>query len=194
MSQPTGARKAVNDLLGCAGVIALLAIIGAVVTIYDGIKQNQLRNTYGELADVCDGVSHPDHPAYRGESGIHPAIGFLANGNVALNPIPGQAQTRSIEAIELVLCIGERHEELIERCPYLGNNYVERIQTKLAVILYEVKSGEVVASETLVSGSPEACQSIEEFGTSSNGVTKTHKTSVGDLQIERWLATFTVID
>lgn len=194
MSQATGAKKAVNDLLGCAGVIAILVIIGAVVTIYDGIKQNQLRNTYGELADVCDGVRHTDYPAYSEESGIHPAIGFLPNGNVTLNPIPDKAQTRSIESIELVLCIGKRHEELIQRCPYEGNNYVERIQTQLDVILYEVKSGEIVASETIVSKSPEACRSIEEFGTSSNGVTRTHKTSVGDSEIKKWLATFTMID
>lgn len=179
-------REAANIVIG----IMLLTAIGIGALMIDGFRQNRLKGRYGSLETVCAGSPHADSPVYTGRAGVHPAVAFSADGRIDMSFIPTDAVAESAAETELVLCLKGRQENLIQSCPYEGNNFVKRYTEEVHLELREAASGGVVASETLTSGLPAACSPVEEFGVSSAGITRTNRSVVSTDQIKSWLSGF----
>jgi len=183
-------KETIEGIMGCLFIL-LLICLGAF-WVYDKIEQNRLKGALRDLEDVCRGVSHADYPAHNDNSRIHPVVGFLPNGAITFNYAPTEARVDSAESVELVICVRERREILIETCRYEKLNTIERYMEELDVVLYEIATGEVIASETLVSTMPEACKMIEEFPLGSTSMTKAYRSSIPDSQVREWVAKYAI--
>ena len=159
----------------------------------EGEKNRELMESFSDanLFDICDGAAHEPLP-YSQEPGTYEVIAFSTTGEPDYWGVPLGLGAKSVESTHLVLCRGEFHSELYEVCDYLYGRKVETYQATMDVALYEIATGDLIASETISYRT--SCLITEEFG--EEQIIKTKKVFTLDIKdkVEDWVRNYAVVE
>ena len=130
-------RPIVIAALGLLGMACLCACLAAAGFLFYNRGGGPVR-TLAPLADLCTGAGVVGSAAiYQGGAGLHPA-GFLvadADGDYRVDAagfnVNWQAET--LEAAELVVCIDDVRETVVERCDYALSDGATGTVSRVAV-------------------------------------------------------------
>lgn len=133
---------------------------------------------------ACVGKGIEEAATYVG-TGPHPVVvcGHWTYGDT--NRFPESWWPESINDLELVACLGEEQEELIETCTYTNGPPLRRYQYKREIRLVEAKTGNIIASYILKGSVPDKCPSA----TTKKDVER-HGSDVGFNEVRNWLIDF----
>jgi hypothetical protein len=185
------------------GVVALVGVVCIVIFVVAAVTTTQTQQEFGGLLDVCRGNGLASAPAYdAAASGTHRAMGVKKSSTGAMHiypyAVPDEAMAETQTQTELVLCIDEAKETLIERCPYGEDDekadvtkVVERYAFEQEVTLFAAQTGAVVASETL-SSQPDECLEEEAFRTGQETIV-IKAGEISDDEIEEWLRPHVIV-
>ncbi len=167
----------------CIGVFAITVIFSEGGGD-DTVEEDKTRANANVVGTICQGAPLPDAPSYGQALGTHSLVVLElgSNGNYQygfINPntysLPDGWTTRYVEELELVVCVDQEEDELIETCDYTmedgGAATLSRYSKHVTLRLLEAQTGQEVAANTLV-GMPHECQDTEEFleGTTGSSV------------------------
>lgn len=187
----TKAFKAVGAL------VALALIAGGGAWVYTQlnaqIQQRQahyknydaLRKAQEELVKICQVPKFYDKAAAYdpNKKGIHPTYVFNFPPSHTDNPADARApsdpereglfadwQPKKAEEIELVACIKASMRQ-IESCQYMGGT-LYRKQEVFDITVIDLHAGNVIHTDQVLGGVPEACKDVENFYSDSATSTK----------------------
>lgn len=164
-------NKTTLIILAISGGILCLCCSGIGLVAIFGDKAGQQL----EPANVaCSGQGVPAAAAYAGGPGVHKVAVFVPPAfggdgyHYSLLSIRPQWRPETLAETELVLCLEEREQQVVERCEYEsgfldGANVIERHQYRQAARLVAAQTGTEVATTTLVGSVPDACPEEAEF-------------------------------
>jgi hypothetical protein len=155
------------------------------------------------VGPICQGTPLPDALAYTQASGTHPLVvlelesdgdygyGFFNGSSYSL---PDGWRARYVEDLELVVCVDQEENALVEECKYTfedgsGAVTLSRYSTQVTFRLLEAQTGREIAADTLI-GMPRECQDTEEFLEDTTG-----SSMYGDVygELEDWLQQYVEI-
>lgn len=138
------------------------------------------------LKSVClkDGVS--EAALYNGDSTFHPIVAYRTKKDTIFykGKLPGNWQPMALRFSELVACIGEEKEDLIQTCQYTMNYEITRYGYRIDVTIKSAKTSEKVGERTFWGEPPSDCP---ETTSNSRSITGGH---VKDEDITAWLRTY----
>jgi hypothetical protein len=166
----------------------------------DAANEGKTRVSSNIVGPVCQGTPLPDAPAYTQAAGARP-LGVLElgrNGNYQygfINPnvyrLPDGWTTGYVQDLELVVCVDQEVDELVEECDYTLNQgggavTLSRYSKRVTLRLLEAQTGREVAAETFT-GMPRECRETEEFLEGASG-----SSIYGNVyqELEDWLRPF----
>lgn len=183
-----------------AGALILLACIGGVVILY--MQTSATQEKFQPLIDACRGNQVAEAAPYSQTSGTHPSMGVIERASGTLQiytyAVPDDALAESVAETQLVLCLTEPKEVLIESCPYAkgdateADGVVERYVYERELTLVEAKTGKVLASEVLKGDDPRECLEQESFRKGENTV-KVKGAEIADAHMQEWMRPYAVI-
>ena len=166
-------------------------------------EEGETRANVNLVGPICQGTPLPDAPSYTQASGTHSLVvlelesdgdygyGFF-NGSTYRQPDGWRA--RFVENLELVVCVDQEENALVEECQYTfedgsGTVTLSRYSTQVTFRLLEAQTGQEIAADTLV-GMPRECQDTEEFVENTTG-----SSMYGDVyeELEDWLRPYVEI-
>ena len=113
------------------------------------------------MRPVCEGNGVEDATYHiPEESHIHPVIILTSGHNyphIWNNYLPEEWLPSSVHATELVLCVEEEKEELIQRCQYHPVGSFSRYQYYIPLRLLEARTGKIVSTYKIWGGIPPFC-------------------------------------
>lgn len=194
--------RKVRLLIVCCIAIVIMACGGGG----DGngaSEEGQTRATSYVVGPVCQGTPLPEAPSYTQTSGTHPLVilELGSDGNYQYGFIDPDAYSLPeswdgdyVEEVELVVCVDQEENTLIEECPYTfedgsGSAVLSRYATEVTFRLVEAQTGREIATDTLL-GMPRECRDTEEFVEGSEG-TSVYGQVYEDL--ESWLRPYVEI-
>jgi hypothetical protein len=152
------------------------------------------------VGPICQGAPLSDASSYTQASGTHSLVvlelesdgdygfGFFNGSSYSL---PDGWRARYVEDLELVVCVDQEEDALVEECQYTfedgsGTATLSRYSTQVTFRLLEAQTGQEVAADTLV-GMPGECQDTEEFLEDTTGASM-----YGDVyeELEDWLRSY----
>ncbi len=155
------------------------------------------------VGPICQGTPLSGAPSYTQASGTHSLVvlelesdgdygyGFFNGSSYSL---PDGWRARYVEDLELVVCVDQQENALVEECKYTfedgsGTATLSRYSTQVTFRLLEAQTGQEIAADTLV-GMPRECQDSEEFLEDTTGASM-----VGNVydELEGWLRPFVEI-
>lgn len=136
-----------------------------------------------DFAGVCGGAGVPDAAPYAGGPGPHPVLVMDEAANIHdwNSAMAGQTTANPAE-VQLVACVSEESERLIEECPYDGPNIFRYVYER-RVNLYNAQTGQRIANTTLTGADPRNCLDTEPWD-----LVRLAGPSVDLVQLRDWLA------
>ena len=179
------------------GTPLLLTIILALY-IYVG-QGRPSEDILTAMATVCQGNGVPQAAAYVSGHSPHPIVlinesnetGTKANGWPS--QLPHAWRPSQIDSTELVVCVGEKQEEIYQTCPYEDGRSVIRYQSTREVMLVEARTGKVITSETFRGNPAHACDKVVGFKPEEMAIGH-YGTPVSLSQIVSWLKPYVESD
>lgn len=115
------------------------------------------------LAPVCEGGAVAEAALYTGGEGLHPVVLLDGSGDSHrwTGQVPSEWWPESVGTTELVVCVGEEQEVLIETCPYIGGPPIDRYQYVIHVELVAAQTGEMIAADDISGDAPRQCRQSE---------------------------------
>lgn len=186
----------------CIAVFAITAISSEGGD--NGASEEGLTRPLANLVGpICQGTPLPDAPSYVQASGTHSLVvlelgndGSYRYGFIDLNAyrLPDGWSAGYVEKLELVVCVDQEEDKLIETCDYTmedggGAATLSRYSKHVTLRLLEAQTGQEIATNTLV-GVPRECQDTEEFFEETTG-----KSIYGNIyeELEDWLRPYVEI-
>jgi hypothetical protein len=154
-----GYRQLMWAAVGVIGSMLLLLAAFAVM----GRQARPSRAVLQALTGVCRGQGVPAAAEYTPGPGVHTIVLLDASGEPMdwTGALPRSWRPESIQATQLVLCVGAERKEVIQTCQYRGGPDLDRNQYVRDVVLYQARTG-VPIRKSIVSGkSPRSCQEYE---------------------------------
>lgn len=138
------------------------------------------------LKDVRLGEAAVGAGPYAPNGDFHPVVLLDGNGEFhSWSDDMGGWEAMALRFAELVLFVDEQERVLMQTCQYqLGGTWT-RYEYEMKVDLFSAKTGELVASVTVVGEPPDPCPEIKETG---HGESIGERVVIEDLQL--WLAEF----
>jgi hypothetical protein len=183
---------------GIGIVLAVVALCFVVLFIYLLRDSNARIAEFEPLLEACKGRGVSETAAYQTTPGIHLVMAFKPsfgdNWVTAILAVPDEWEAKTLAETELVLCLSEQEEVLLERCPYGSlneenveiENIVERYQYSQELRLVEAQTGNLLAEETLTGKPPRECLDEEVFRSGQDTLTVKGE-EVSNSQIKDWL-------
>jgi hypothetical protein len=163
---------------------------------------NKTNQEFGPLAEVCYGGTVENAAPYSEEPGIHPAMGvgsYSSGADPSPRPyvVPKKALPETLQETELVVCLGDEEEVLLDRCAYTddeGNKIgiLDLYGFERKVTLIEAKTGETVAQEIIEGKAPQECLDTEAFPKDKDTMER-KGSHVSDDDIEEWVRPYVII-
>jgi hypothetical protein len=152
-------RQLLRAAVGVIGFMLLLLIAFFVM----GRQARPSRAILEAMAGVCQGQAETRAAAYTPGPGVHKLVLLDSSGqpNPWTGALPRAWRPASLEAAELVLCVGEERTEIIQTCHYSGGPDIDRRHYVRDVALLEARTGALVRKATLSGESPRRCQEFE---------------------------------
>jgi hypothetical protein len=167
-------------------IIIIIWSLGIIATIFMTLGGFMLPHVIGEIVDVassvCEGEGIEEAAEYSG-SGPHLVV--VGNMYEWTNRLPETWLPESTNELELVACLDEEQEELIQTCQYGMGSSWRRFQYKRRIRLLEAKTGEIVAADILMGGVPPQCPS-----SIISGDNQKYGSHVGYYPLQNWLSDF----
>lgn len=165
-------RRPLAIAAGALLVVACLCVCLASVAIITLRRGDNLERALAPLGDLCGGVGGGVAAAavYSNAPRLHPVAIFVADaqGAYRLNPAGFNSnwQAQSVAEAELVICIDEVRETVIERCDYAltdgATGVVERIGVDVRFRVLAAHSGRELLRNSGI-GLPRECADEETF-------------------------------
>ncbi len=121
---------------------------------------NRRRDADSKLREVCSGKGAQEAAMYQTSSSFHPVTVYRLDDGHFLNvdgTMPREWRPGSVTACELVACVGEQKEVLVQTCHYTGGFESTRYQYQTSVVLRAARTAEVVAEHTFAGSEPSEC-------------------------------------
>lgn len=168
-----------------------LGFIAAIFMVSGGVALPHMKREIIDAASqVCDGKGIEEAATYIG-SGPHPVVVGNVEGSFLYewtNRLPAAWWPESMNELELVACLEEEQEELIETCQYINGPPLRRYQYKRLIWLMEAKTGNRIAADIWIRGSvPAECPSA----TTTEHV-RQDGSHVGFGEVRNWLSDFVI--
>ena len=195
-------------ILAIPVVLACTCVGGALtVNALGSGERNNTRSTQTATANdllnplraLCTGQAGGVAGAadYAAGPGIHPMIAFrtlnATNYNHDSSVGTGDWAAKSLGEAQLVAC-QEATAVTIETCPYKSErtgttSTINRMQSQVKIRLISAKTGQAVASETLLGTEPRECMETESFPSGTTTLTLSGE-PVAVSEIQAWLRTY----
>jgi hypothetical protein len=107
------------------------------------------------IAPACQGQPVKGAAQYQPNSGTHPIV--LFQNNSSIQDVPKVWLPKSLEAVELVACVGEEEKVQLNLCEYDDGSKVRRIQYKVVIRLVAASTGQLLETITVDGTEPEVC-------------------------------------
>ena len=194
----------------------LLIILGVVLALFcvctGGVTALALRSSNEKeatqtasaqfvepLKALCTGQSTgvTGAGAYAAGPGVHPVMVFrtlnAANYNRDTRVGTGDWSPGNLAATQLVACTDDS-SATVEQCPYTSKttgstSTLYRYQNQVKIRLISAKSGQVVATATLMGTEPRECMETETFTAGATTMSVSGE-AVTPSQIQAWLKTY----
>lgn len=186
-------------ILIIAAVLLVICIIGVVII---AVQTGKTQEQFGPLMDACRGQGVSGAAAYEKTPGNHPAMGVMksAKGDLRVYPyaIPDEVKAQSVADTQVVLCLTEAEEVLLERCPYAkgdkseATNVAERYFYQQEAKLVEAKTGQVIAEEVFKGKEPRACADQETF-LKGQETLKIAGKEISDNDLKEWVRPYIIV-
>jgi DNA-binding beta-propeller fold protein YncE len=114
------------------------------------------------LSQACTGVRIENTAVYTRTPRIHPLVLLNSEGKQHewTTSVPSEWWPESVEATELVACVGEGKDS-IEICRYVGGPDITRYVFKVGYMIWETQSGRLINQGSLTGDPPRDCRSSE---------------------------------
>jgi len=116
------------------------------------------------LAEVCKSKNGiPQAARYIENDGLHPIVLLSLSGSSHewSDNLPENWDPLGIRFVELVLCVSDEVERLIETCRYIPPPDIKRYRYEVMLRLLSAHTGELIESETLQGNAPRECEQTE---------------------------------
>jgi hypothetical protein len=146
------------------------------------------------LGLICSGdeKSFPENAPYSAGPGPHPVVTLTGSGSYYRddNVGTGDWDPATAQAAELILCM-TYHSDVVEQCRYKSETSskigtLERTQYTQELRLFSARTGELLATETMLGDEPDECPDDYTFYGSSMSSTL-YGSYLPDSEIEAWL-------
>jgi len=140
------------------------------------------------MQPVAKGEGVAQAASYTRDGGINPVVLISSSGEIHgwTDDIPTEWKPTSVEETELVICVGEEEEKIIEVCEYYGPS-ITRYQHYVEVELREARTGKLVANTILYGSMPRHCKQSESYS-----VTRLYGSDVSFDQVTGWVETYVI--
>lgn len=152
---------------GLLAAVASLAVYGIFISEPSEFEVATSRVCDGEPMSAATEFS-PDSPGphpvfvtfhYKNEDGSVAPNGWLPD-EWRPEIDPGASIKLVTTDLELVACLDETLEEVVETCKYIGGSNVRRVQESVRIDLYAAKPGELVGALTVAGPLPSECPEV----------------------------------
>jgi len=141
--------------------LAIALLMGTILSCGGGGGPDQ--EILDALAPVCEGGTAAEAAPYTGGEGLHPIVLLDESGDSHrwTGEVPSEWWPESVGTTELVVCVGEEQEVLIQTCPYIGGPPINRYQYVIHVELVAAQTGETIAADDISGDAPRQCRQSE---------------------------------
>lgn len=137
------------------------------------------------LAEVCKSKNGiPQAAQYTESEGLHPIVLLSLSGSSHewSDRLPENWDPLGIRFVELVLCVGDEVERLIETCEYAPPPDIKRYKYEIMLRLLSARTGELIEKVTLRGSEPRECAQTE-----ISSVTRLTGSHVSFDQVQNWV-------
>jgi len=139
----------------------LLLAFGSFLLAACTTSQGEVANALG---GVCSGQGVAEAAAYTSGSGTHPIALINESGrrHEWNSRMPEGWYPTGVGEAQLVACIGDERERILEVCPYNGPD-ITRYVYDITIRLVEARTGDLVTTTTLSGDPPRECRASEPY-------------------------------
>jgi len=180
-------RGATLNQVLAAAAIALVAVSVTGLVLGQRVKAKpKLSGEYwAAVAQVCQGKAIADAAPLSSASRPHRIVAVAEGKEVWYDRMPAEWLPESIGTTELVVCLGEKEERILEVCRYIQWSDITRYGYGRTIRLMAAQTGDLIATSTFSGSPPRECRGQE---------LPSVKTLRGDdvqfYQVETWLSPF----
>jgi hypothetical protein len=118
-----------------------------------------------DMAQVCRDKGVPQVGTYPLTPGIHPIVLLDTDGRPTdwSGGLPREWRPSNVEAVDLVACVGEERQEIVETCHFQTGPDVLRFQSVRDVTLLDAHTGWIIFSGPVGGERPRSCAPAESY-------------------------------
>lgn len=159
------ARDRAMTAIVCIGLVTVLVSPLAFLGLRDSSVKENLFKIEAELDSVCSGQGNSSAQDYFPDTEKTKIVAISPNEKPGTYfKIPGEFRPATLNEVQLVLCLEDEREVVVQTCNYSGGKVIKRYQYTREVQLYQARNAELVAQGIIKGIEPEKCPQMATNG------------------------------